>query len=354
MARHRRALRASRLSEGFRILKERIVIARFHISLTIMFLASSPPAIAQDSAHPAWPPPPERARIVHEQTLTAGTALGRDRGFFGKLLGAIFGGEKTSTWLVQPVGIAVSARGKLYVADPGVRGVHIIDPAKKEYDLITQTKYGPFISPVGCAVDREGRVYVSDSERGEIIVMDDDGDAEVRISGGLGRPTGIQVSGDSLFVADAALHQLSIFTLDGEPRGTVGARGAGASEFNYPVQVAAGESIAVLDALNYRVQTFDRQGRFGSTFGSIGNVAGRFAAPKGLALDSDGNRYVSDGLMDIVQVFDPSGRLLLIVGRNGTGDGEFIGPSGIAIGPDDRIYVVDSINRRIQIFRYFR
>ncbi len=311
-------------------------------------------AFTQDGGHPAWPPPPERARIVHVQTLTAGTVLGRDRGFFGKIFGTIFGGEKTPTWLVQPVGIAVSGKGKLYVADPGARGVHIIDPAEKEYELITETRYGPFISPVGCAVDRDGRVYVSDSERGEIIVMDDDGDARERFSEGLVRPTGIQVSGDSVYVADAGLHQLLVYSRDGQPRGAIGGRGAGASEFNYPVGLVVGDSLFVLDALNYRVQTFDRQGRFGSTFGSIGNVAGRFAAPKGLAIDSDGNIYVSDGLMDNVQVFDHSGRLLLIVGRNGTRDGEFITPSGIAISADDTIYVVDSINRRIQMFRYTR
>ena len=117
-------------------------------------------------------------------------------------------------------------------------------------------------------------------------------------------------------------------------------------------EVPYGKDWVVLDALNYRVQSFDREGRFGAAFGSQGNVAGRFASPKGVALDADGDVYVTDGLMDNVQIFDRSGRLLLIFGRGGTGPAEFTMPSGIAIASDGTIYVVDSLNRRIQIFRY--
>ncbi len=323
---------------------------RLTISLFIPLWAS----FAQDSARPAWPAPPERARIRHERTLTAEAGVEADHGFFGNLLGTLFGGERTLTWLVQPVGIAVSRAGTLYVADPGARGVHIINTAEKEYDLITTTKFGPFVSPVGVAVDDDGLVYVTDSERGDVVVMDAEGDGEARIADGLSRPTGVQVAGDSVIVTDAGLHRVCVFDRDGKPLGTFGGRGAGASEFNFPVQLAVRDSIFVLDALNYRVQSFDRGGKFGSAFGSIGNVGGRFAAPKSIALDSDGNIYVTDGLMDNVQLFDHSGALLLAFGRNGTRDGEFVTPSGIAIGSDDTVYVVDSFNRRIQIFRYYR
>ncbi len=353
--RRKRALRASRFSRiacsggnsyNYSIMMILRLVISFFIPLSSVF--------TQDTTGPAWPAPPDRARIRHVRSLSAEAGVEPDRGFFGNLLGTLFGGERTLTWLVQPVGIAVSHDGTLYVADPGARGVHIINPADKEYDLITGTKFGAFVSPVGVAVDEEGLVYVSDSERGDIVVMDSDGDGEHRIFEGLSRPTGVQVSGDSVFVADAGAHKVFIFSRDGKTLGSFGGRGAGEAEFNFPVQLAVRESLFVLDALNYRVQSFDRAGKFGSAFGSIGNVGGRFAAPKGIAIDSDGNLYVTDGLMDNVQLFDHTGRLLLVFGRNGTRDGEFVTPSGIAIGLDDTIYVVDSFNRRIQIFRYYR
>jgi DNA-binding beta-propeller fold protein YncE len=330
------------------------MISRILISLVISLLMPLALATAQDSTDPAWPAAPDRARIRYVGTLDKEMGLEADRGFFGNLLGTLFGEHRTTTWLVQPVGIAASRDGRIYVADPGIRGVHVLRPAEKKYDLWTGTDEGAFVSPVGCAVDADGNVYVADSDMGAVVVLDSDGDAERKITGGLSRPTGVQVSGDTVFVADAGVHKIFMFDREGKPLGSFGGRGAGASEFNYPVQLAVRDSIFVVDALNYRVQSFDRKGAFGSTFGSLGNVAGRFAAPKGIALDSDGDIYVTDGLMDNVQIFDRAGRLLLIFGRSGSARGEFTMPSGIAISGDDTIYVVDSLNRRIQIFRYVR
>ena len=85
-----------------------------------------------------------------------------------------------------------------------------------------------------------------------------------------------------------------------------------------------------------------------------GNVSGRFASPKGIALDSDGDIYVTDALMDNLQIFDRTGRLLLLVGRKGHSDGEFMSPGGITIDQNDKIYVVETFNKRIQIFQYVK
>jgi DNA-binding beta-propeller fold protein YncE len=322
--------------------------------ILILLLLPMAFAAAQDSTGLAWPAPPESARIRYVGSLDPETEFESDGGFLGNLLGTLFGEHRASVWLVQPVGIAASRDGRIYVADPGIRGVHVLRPDEKKIELWTGTDEGPFVSPVGCAVDDDGNVYVADAEMGAVVVLDPDGDEQRRITGGLSRPAGVQVSGDTVFVADAGLHRIFTFDREGKPLGSFGGRGAGASEFNYPVQLAVRDSLFVVDALNYRVQVFDRRGKFGSTFGELGNVAGRFASPKGIALDSDGNIYVSDGLMDNVQIFDRAGRLLLIFGRSGSAKGEFTMPSGIAITADDTIYVVDSLNRRIQIFRYLR
>jgi len=99
------------------------------------------------------------------------------------------------------------------------------------------------------------------------------------------------------------------------------------------------------------VQT-DKHGKYQASFGEHGNVAGRFAAPKGIACDSDSNLYITDALMDNFQIFNQRGKLLLVVGRNGLSNGEFMSPSGIAIDNNNIIYIVDSLNKRIQLFRY--
>jgi len=330
------------------------VINPIHIfSIALLLLGPAPEGPAPQGAGTlSWPPPPQPARITHLRTVGSPSDFEEKKGFLGNLLGFFFGGGSSDHWLVQPVGIAVAPGEVLYVADPGAHGVHIIDLVNRQYEFLGETKYGKFISPVGCAVARDGRVFVTDSQRGDIVVMDPDGDAVARIGGGLVRPTGIRIAGDTLYVTDTGVHRVVEMDLGGNVIRAFGDHGAGGGEFNFPIGIAVSESLFVVDALNYRVQVLDRRGSFGSSIGEIGNVAGRFAGPKAIAFDSDRNIYVTDALMDNVQIFDHAGSLLLVFGRQGSRDGEFLSPSGIDIDRDDHIYVVDALNRRIQVFEY--
>jgi DNA-binding beta-propeller fold protein YncE len=86
-------------------------------------------------------------------------------------------------------------------------------------------------------------------------------------------------------------------------------------------------------------------------FGQPGTKLGSFSKPKGVAVDTDGDIFVVDGLYDVVQIFDQQGRLLLHVGGGGSDEGRFWLPSGIAIDQQNRIYVADTHNQRVQIFQ---
>ena len=324
------------------------------VTALYILLASVPLFAQPDTSNLVWPLPPDQPRIKFLQSVTSIQQPESKKGFFAKVLGFLFGGEQQSGWFVQPVGIVVSGTGIIYVTDPGANGIHVLNLAKQEYDFLRDTKYGKLRSPVGCAIDADGNLYISDSERGDVIVLNKDLEAFIEVKSHLQRPTGIQVVGDSVYVADAGLHEIVAFDRKGNFKFEFGRHGSGAGEFNYPTHLIVRDSISVVDALNYRIQTFDRAGHFGSTYGDLGNVAGRFAAPKSIALDSDGNEYVTDALMDNIQIFNRAGALLLIVGKKGSNNGEFLSPSGIFIDSKDRIYVVDALNRRLQIFSYLK
>ncbi len=322
--------------------------------LIVLFFVSCAVLAQTDSVGKVWPSPPERPRIKHLLTISSLQSFESKKDFFSDVFTFIFGGEQTSNWLVQPVGIAVSSTGKIYIADPGASGIHIIDQKEKEYDFINETDEGSFRSPVGCAISEDGTIFISDSERGDILALDDDHDVLFQIKEHLVRPTGIQIHGDRLYVTDTGQHKIVVFTLDGKYVTEFGQRGDAFGEFNFPVQLAVRDSLFVLDAVNYRVQKFSFAGTFSSMFGRQGNITGRFASPKAIALDSDGNMYITDALMDNFQIFNSKNELLLVIGKKGTGDGEFMTPNGIAIDNEDRIYVIDSLNRRIQIFQYLK
>jgi hypothetical protein len=86
-------------------------------------------------------------------------------------------------------------------------------------------------------------------------------------------------------------------------------------------------------------------------FGRHGDGAGDFAAPKGIAVDSQGHVFVADAMFDAVQVFRPDGVLLLGFGSQGSGVGQFWLPNGLYVNGADHLFVADAYNRRVQVFR---
>lgn len=302
----------------------------------------------------AWPPPPERARITHLKTISSLSEISGEKGFFAKALEMLFGGSDSKLWFVQPVGIAVSADGVIYVADPGAGCVHILNLEEKEYSFISEAENGRLKSPVGIAISDDGNLFVSDSELGQVFSYDDDNDLRFAIKDRLQRPTGITISGRRLYVTDTRQNKIVVYDPEGNYLSEFGARGNGPGEFNFPVQLSSDTSLYVVDAMNFRIQRFDLAGNYISAFGKAGTAAGSFANPKSAALDSEGHIYVTDALMDNFQIFSDKGELLLVVGSKGTGDGEFMSPSGIAIDRNDVIYLVDSFNKCLQLFRYLK
>lgn len=73
-----------------------------------------------------------------------------------------------------------------------------------------------------------------------------------------------------------------------------------------------------------------------------------FTDPAGVAVDENGNVYVTD--IDCVQVFNSSGIRIMKWGSYGSGDGQFSYPTGIAVTRTGKVYVVDAGNNRIQVF----
>ena len=65
--------------------------------------------------------------------------------------------------------------------------------------------------------------------------------------------------------------------------------------------------VYVTDTFNKRVEIFDADGNFISTFGKNGDGPADFERPKGIAIDCDGHIWVADAAQDRVKVFDRKG-----------------------------------------------
>jgi len=287
----------------------------------------------------------------------------KPRSFWGKMLEWV-AGPAERPWLGRPYDLTEDSLGRLIISDPGQGVVHILDFERRTYAQISKAKRQRLLSPVGVAVDGDDNIYVADSELAAVFVFSRKGEflrtLETRGKGReslFQRPTGLALDAARrlLYVADTWSHQVLVLDLEGNALMTIGRRGAGPGEFNYPTSLAlVGGELYVVDAMNFRVQVLAADGEFLRSFGELGNSTGTLNRPKGISVDGDSNVYVVDALFETVQVFDSQGQLLYYFGHGGRDEGGFTLPSGIYINPGNHIYIADSHNQRIQVFRYRR
>ena len=309
-------------------------------------------AQAVDAATPA------RATVDYVRTIPSVAEFTKPRSFFGKLLNWVAGPPEGRPEVVRPYATTHDSTGRLLIADPGQRGIHIFDFEKHKYQFLKGPKNRTLASPIDVACDTNDDIYVSDSARAMVYVFDVRG-RFLRAFGGTGsarlqRPTGMQLDrlARRLYLTDTLRHQVMVFGLDGTLVKAIGQRGTGPGEFNYPSALTlSGGRLYVVDTMNFRVQAFTTEGAFVSSFGKLGNQSGTLNRPKGIAADTDGNLYLVDALFETVQVFDPEGRLLYYFGAGGARPGQFQLPTGISIDDRNTIFIADSLNRRVQVFR---
>ena len=322
--------------------------------LILLLCVSCWPAQGKEQESLVWPFGSAQPRIEFVKSFARPADLGIGKGFMERLKDFFFG--ESEARILRPMAVAVS-NGVLYVADPGARGVHRFDSKAGQYALITALDHAPLPSPVGLARGAAGEIYVADSKLAQVLVIRPGAKEAVplRLDAKLTQPTGIAFDAVSgrLYVVDTAEHQVLIFERDGTRVSSIGRRGSGDGEFNYPTYLwrTAQGRLYVTDSLNFRIQSFDAHGRFAGKFSRQGDGTGDAARPKGVASDRHGHVYVVDALFHAFQIFDADGRLLLPVGERGQGQGEFWLPTGIFV-EDEMIYIADSYNQRIQVFRY--
>jgi len=313
---------------------------------------------------PVFPQPPDEPRFVYERTIfgahdimtsDATTSLRR----------AVTGETRTGDVFGKPYGIAVY-RGRIFVTDTVQRFVLVLDVPMGRASRIGEGE-GPsaLVKPIGIDVDARGRVYVADISQRQVVVYDEVGALVKKIGGekDFDRLTSVTVNpeGTLLYAVDiggvnSERHVVRVFDVaTGAHKMDIGRRGVGPGEFNLPRDLAIGRDgrLYVVDGGNFRIVVFDRDGRYLTSFGSVGRQLGQFSRPKEIAADAEGNLYVVDTAFGNFQIFNPDGELLLFVGSRSEQDGpaRFMLPSGITVDEDGRVYVVDQWFRKIDVFR---
>jgi DNA-binding beta-propeller fold protein YncE len=269
--------------------------------------------------------------------------------------------------LVRTYGLAFDSKGNIYAADQAVGAIFVFSPdADKKFDvqMIRNGKEAHFGLINGLAIDDTDRLFVSDDQSHKVHVINPQHQEEAAFGADvLVRPGGMAIDEENrfLYVVDTGSDVVDVFDADNykllRKIGTPGKKHllSDPGDFSLPTNVAVDKegNVYVTDTLNNRVEIFDADGKFVSMFGKNGDGPGHFARPKGIAIDRDGHIWVVDAVQQRVQVFDTEGRLLIYFGEPGNWPGQFSAPYDIAIDPkSNRVVTSEQFPGRVQMFRY--
>ena len=264
---------------------------------------------------------------------------------------------------LRPFGIAVDSKGKIYVADQSVGAIFIFSTENSDVELIRNKHEASFGLIYGLAIDDNDRLFVTDLKLRHVAVINAKHQEEAAFGADvLGRPGGVAIDTENrlLYVVDTENDVVDVFDADSfkllRHIGTPGKKHAltEPGTFSLPSSVAVDKdgNVFVTDTFNDRVEIFDADGNFISTFGKNGDGPGYFERPKGIAIDGDGHIWVVDGAQDRVQVFNQEGRLLIYFGEHGEWPGMFMQANDITIDKQNRVFVSEQFLGRVQMFRY--
>jgi len=333
-----------------------------------------PQKVKIDTSVLEWPSPPYIPRVRWmayyagmKIETTQAVAQKKKQGWMDRLAGTQAKDEKQILkefpfQLIGPYGIAVDSKGLVYVADQRVGAIFIFNTETRDVQLIKNGSDAKFGLVNGLAIDDSDRLFVSDGKLHRVLVFNPKHEVEGVIDGTLVDPVGMAIDNENRFLYVADTQQDQVLVYDADSLKLLRRIGTGGKnhwlttpgDFSAPSNVAVDKdgNLYVTDTMNNRVEIYDADGKFISWFGKHGDGPGYFARPKGIAVDCDGHIWVVDGYQDRVQVFDREGVLLTYFGEHGNYPGQFAAAVGIAIDKQNRVFVTDQYPARLQMFRY--
>jgi len=311
--------------------------------------------------------------------------------------GASYGsanGTGTAASFLEPTGVAVDGNGNVYVADYGNNLIRKITSAGVVTTLAGSGSQGSangtgtaasFRGPLGVAVDGNGNVYVADAGNNLIrkitsagVVTTLAGSGSAGSANGTGTaasfasPIGVAVDASgNVYVGDAGTSLIRKITSAGVVTTLAGsgspgsANGTGtAASFNVPYGVAVdgNGNVYVSDFSSNLIRkitaagvvtTLAGSGSQGSANGT--GTAASFSQPSGVAVDGNGNVYVADFLNNLIRKITSTGIVTTLAGSGSVGSANgtltaasFNEPFGVAVDGNGNVYVTDTFNCSIR------
>lgn len=279
-----------------------------------------------------------------------------------------------------PVKMTFNANGEMFVADLDNRVIRKVTASgvvttfagtpEARGDVDGMGTEARFMQPSGVAVDHAGNLFVVDRGSSTLRRISPEG-VVTTIAGSPGEtgsadgtlaearfnhPYSVTVDGDdNIFIADSGNNTIRKITPAGQATTIAGLAGATGStdgpgadaRFDGPTSIAVdgAGNLYVADASNHTVRKISPDGVVTTLAGKAGVFGfldghgsdARFQSPSGIAVDHDGNVYVTEPAMLRVRKITPEGDVSTLVND----DAGMRGPEEIAVDDYGTIYVSD-------------
>jgi|GEM_PF-2586680 len=306
---------------------------------------------------------------------------------------------------IEPRGVAVAADGAVYVADARHNSIRRVRPDGTIEPFAGPSEHGGndgdggpairagFGGPWGIAVVAKGAIYIADYYHNAIRRIAPDGTITT-VAGSVGSPgfsgdegqatkaklsvtAAVASTEDGIFyIADQKNNRIRrvaggvITTVAGNGRPGFSGDGGPATEasLNEPqgVAVTPDGTLYISDTGNHRIRKIDAAGIISTL---AGNGEDRFSGedepaggaslnyPKGLTVAADGTVYVADTRNNRVRRIDTGGTITTVAGNGEAGFGGDGGqgprasldaPQAVALAADGALYIADTGNKRIR------
>src|SRR6478736_743951 len=204
--------------------------------------------------------------------------------------------------------------------------------------------------PEGIAIDARGRVFVVDLGLQQVRAFSADGRLLFSLgdtSLPLDHPGHVAVAADgTIYVSEAPHNRIHQLPAGGKP-GAIWQRpvGSGPGEWNRPESIAVlrDGSLVVEDWANRRIEILSPAGATRLVFGGSGRGPGQFANSAGLFADDQDNILVADQALHRIQKFDSSGKLVGIISNTDASTLFEHGPTSVAVDAYGNIYAADGL-----------